>query len=313
MDVRGMRADGAAEAAADTRRIHTDRSVDAAASPTGADAPITCTLCPHACRLRAGATGFCRARANVGGTIRAINYGRLTALALDPIEKKPLYHFYPNSQILSVGSFGCNLTCAFCQNAGIAAADGHIETENVTPAQLAALADELRHQPRGNIGVAFTYNEPLVGYEYIMDTAPLLHAAGLEVVLVTNGMICTEPLTRLLPHVDAMNIDLKAWRTDTYRQLGGDLEAVKGTIARAVAHGVHVEVTTLVVLTMNDSTEDMDEEAQWLAALSPDLPLHISRYFPRHRMSAPPTPIADIDRLTAIARRHLRHVHRGNC
>ena len=308
-----MRADGAAEAAADTRRIHTDRSVDAAASPTGADAPITCTLCPHACRLRAGAMGFCRARANVGGTIRAINYGRLTALALDPIEKKPLYHFYPNSNILSVGSFGCNLACAFCQNAGIAAADAHIETENVTPAQLAALADELRHQPRGNIGVAFTYNEPLVGYEYIMDTAPLLHAAGLKVVLVTNGMICTEPLMRLLPHVDAMNIDLKAWRTDTYRRLGGDLEAVKGTIARAVAHGVHVEVTTLVVPGISDRAEDMDEEAQWLAALSPDLPLHISRYFPRHRMSAPPTPIADIDRLTAIARRHLRHVHRGNC
>ena len=313
MDVQGMRADGAAEAAADTRRIHTDRSVDAAASPTGADAPITCTLCPHACRLRTGATGFCRARANVGGTIRAINYGRLTALALDPIEKKPLYHFYPNSNILSVGSFGCNLACAFCQNAGIAAADERIETENVTPAQLAALADELRRQPRGNIGVAFTYNEPLVGYEYIMDTAPLLHATGLEVVLVTNGMICTEPLMRLLPHVDAMNIDLKAWHTDTYRQLGGDLEAVKGTIARAVAHGVHVEVTTLVVPGISDRAEDMDEEAQWLAALSPDLPLHISRYFPRHRMSAPPTPIADIDRLTAIARRHLRHVHRGNC
>ena len=313
MDTRDIRADRAAEAAVDTRRIHTGGSVDAAPSPTGADTPITCTLCPHACRLRVGATGFCRARRNEGGTIRAINYGQLTALALDPIEKKPLYHFYPNSQILSVGSFGCNLACPFCQNAGIAAADERIETENVTPAQLAALAEELRRQPRGNIGVAFTYNEPLVGYEYIMDTAPLLHAAGLEVVLVTNGMICTEPLTRLLPHVDAMNIDLKAWRTDTYRQLGGDLEAVKGTIARAVAHGVHVEVTTLVVLTMNDSTEDMDEEAQWLAALSPDLPLHISRYFPRHRMQTPPTPIATIDALTAVAARHLRYVHRGNC
>ena len=313
MDTRITRADGGAEAAVDTRHIHTGGSVDAAASPTGADTPITCTLCPHACRLRGGATGFCRARRNDGGTIRAINYGRLTALVLDPIEKKPLYHFYPNSNILSVGSFGCNLACAFCQNAGIAAADAHIETENVTPAQLAALAEELRHQPRGNIGVAFTYNEPLVGYEYIMDTAPLLHAAGLKVVLVTNGMICTEPLMRLLPHVDAMNIDLKAWRTDTYRQLGGDLEAVKGTIARAVAHGVHVEVTSLIVPTMNDSAADMEEEARWLAALSPEIPLHISRYFPRHRMSAPPTPIADIDRLTAIARRHLRHVHRGNC
>ncbi|WP_315453162.1 AmmeMemoRadiSam system radical SAM enzyme [uncultured Selenomonas sp.] len=278
-----------------------------------ADARVTCSLCPHACRLAAGATGFCRARRNEGGTIRAINYGRLTALALDPIEKKPLYHFYPNSQILSVGSFGCNLACPFCQNAGIAAADERIETENVTPAQLAALADELRRQPRGNIGVAFTYNEPLVGYEYIMDTAPLLHAAGMKVVLVTNGMICTEPLTRLLPHVDAMNIDLKAWHTDTYRQLGGNLAAVKSTIATAVTHGVHVEVTTLVVPGISDRAEDMDEEAYWLSTLSPDLPLHISRYFPRHRMSAPPTPIVDIDRLTAVARRHLRHVHRGNC
>ena len=297
----------------DTQTMRAGGSVDNAASPTGADTPITCTLCPHACRLRAGATGFCRARRNEGGTIRAINYGRLTALALDPIEKKPLYHFYPNSQILSVGSFGCNLACPFCQNAGIAAADERIETENVTPAQLAALAEELSRRPPGNLGVAFTYNEPLLSYEYILDTAPLLHATGLRVVLVSNGTICAEPLERLLPHVDAMNIDLKCFREDGYRRLGGDLVTVKETIARAVMRGVHVEVTSLIVPEMNDSAVDMEEEARWLASLSPEIPLHISRYFPRHRMKVPPTPIATIDRLTEIARRHLHHVHRGNC
>jgi len=274
---------------------------------------VTCRLCPHACRLGAGETGFCRARANIGGTIRPKNYGRVTSLALDPIEKKPLYHFHPDSFILSVGSFGCNLACPFCQNASIAMADASIETENVSPAQLAALAEDLSCRPPGNLGVAFTYNEPLLSYEYIMDTAPLLHAAGLKVVLVTNGTICAEPLERLLPHVDAMNIDLKAWHEDIYRRLGGDLVTVRETITRAVARGIHVEVTSLIVPGMNDSTEDMDEEAHWLSTLSPEIPLHISRYFPRHRMTTPPTPISTIDRLAVIARRHLRHVHRGNC
>ena len=297
----------------DTKVIHEDGSADVAASPTGTDARVTCTLCPHACRLHTGETGFCRARRNEGGTIRAINYGRLTALALDPIEKKPLYHFYPNTYILSVGSFGCNLACPFCQNAGIAMADAHTETEYIAPVRLAALAEELSRRPPGNLGVAFTYNEPLVGYEYIMDSAPLLHAAGLKVVLVTNGTICAEPLERLLPHVDAMNIDLKCFREDGYRRLGGDLWTVKETITRAVMRGVHVEVTSLIVPGMNDSAADMEEEARWLAALSPEIPLHISRYFPRHRMTTPPTPIATIDHLTEIARRHLRYVHRGNC
>ena len=303
---------GTTEMSAETH-MHPAADTNATHPHGDTEGRITCPLCPHVCRLRTGETGFCRARANVDGTIRAVNYGRLTALALDPIEKKPLYHFHPESFILSVGSFGCNLACPFCQNAGIAMADDSTPTEYVAPARLAALADDLRHQPRGNLGVAFTYNEPLVGYEYIMDSAPLLHAAGLSVVLVTNGTISAEPLAQLLPHVDAMNIDLKAWRTDTYRRLGGDFATVKETIARAVRSGVHVEVTTLIIPAMNDSAEDMDEEARWLAALSPDLPLHISRYFPRHRMSTPPTPIVTIDKLTAIARQHLRHVHRGNC
>ena len=282
------------------------------AKTEGADERIVCSLCPHHCRLADGETGFCRARANEGGAIRCKNYGRLTSVALDPIEKKPLYHFHPGSVILSVGSFGCNLRCPFCQNYTISMADGQSETQDVTPAGLAALAHDLSRRPHGNIGVAFTYNEPLLSYEFIMDTAPLLHERGLSVVLVTNGMIAPAPLEALLPHVDAMNIDLKGWQPDFYRRLGGDLAAVKHTIARAVK-SCHVEVTTLIIPDQNDSAGDMEEEARWLASLSPDLPLHISRYFPRWHENTPATPVETIERLAAIARKHLRYVHKGNC
>ena len=286
---------------------------------TGAATPETqppkrtaCSLCPRHCRLLPGETGFCRARENRGGRIVCSNYGRLTSLALDPIEKKPLYHFHPGSFILSVGSFGCNLACPFCQNYAISMADGQSETQDVTPAELAALARDLSRRPPGNIGVAFTYNEPLLSYEFIMDAAPLLHEAGLFVVLVTNGTIAPAPLEALLLHVDAMNIDLKGWQPDFYRRLGGDLDTVKHTIARA-AKICHVEVTTLIIPAQNDSEADMEEEARWLASLSPDLPLHISRYFPRWKENTPPTPVEIIERLTVIARQHLRYVHKGNC
>ena len=282
------------------------------AKTEGADACIVCSLCPHHCRLADGETGFCRARANEGGVIRCKNYGRLTAVALDPIEKKPLYHFHPRSFILSVGSFGCNLRCPFCQNYAISMADEQSETQDVTPAKLAALAHELKCRPHGNIGVAFTYNEPLLSYEFIMDTAPLLHERELAVVLVTNGTISPAPLEALLPHVDALNIDLKGWQPDFYRRLGGDLAAVKHTIARAVK-SCHVEVTTLVITGQNDSERDMEEEARWLASLSPDLPLHISRYFPRWHENAPATPVETIEKLAEIAGRHLHFVHPGNC
>ena len=282
------------------------------AKTEGADERIVCSLCPHHCRLADGETGFCRARTNDGGAIRCKNYGRLTSVALDPIEKKPLYHFHPGSFILSVGSFGCNLRCPFCQNYAISMADGQSETQDVTPAELASLAHDLSRRPHGNLGVAFTYNEPLLSYEFIMDAAPLLHEAGLFVVLVTNGTIAPVPLEALLPHVDAMNIDLKGWQPDFYRRLGGDLAAVKHTIARAVK-SCHVEVTTLIIPGQNDSAGDMEEEARWLASLRPDLPLHISRYFPRWHENTPATPIETIERLAAIARKHLRFVHKGNC
>jgi pyruvate formate lyase activating enzyme len=241
------------------------------------------------------------------------NYGRLTSLALDPIEKKPLRRFHPGSLILSAGSYGCNLRCPFCQNYEISMEGPEAETVFLTPEELTAKALALSQAPPGNLGVAFTYNEPLVGYEYVKDCAALLHQKGLKTVLVTNGMICLEPLEALLPQVDAMNIDLKAFSRDGYRRLGGDLETVKGTIARSVGR-CHVEVTTLIVPGENDSEDEMDAEAGWLASLDPELPLHISRFFPRFQMTdREPTPTKTMNALIQTARQHLRYVYSGNC
>ena len=270
-----------------------------------------CTLCFHRCQLDEGQTGFCRARAGRGDKIVPLNYGRLTSLALDPIEKKPLRRFHPGSQILSVGSFGCNLRCPFCQNASIAQVGSEAPTRNVTPEELASLAREL--VPRGNIGVAYTYNEPLVGYEYVRDCAKRIHQAGLLNVLVSNGTIEEKPWRELLPLIDAANIDLKSFNDSWYRSLSGDLATVKRNIAIAAEH-CHVEVTTLIIPGGNDSPAEMQAEAKWLAAINPNIPLHISRFFPRHHMTnRPPTPIETVYHLADIAREHLQYVYTGNC
>ncbi len=272
---------------------------------------MICNLCPHHCNLAPGQTGRCRARANVDGVITCINYGRLTALALDPIEKKPLMRFHPGTSILSVGSFGCNLRCPFCQNSDISMAGASIHTTAVTPQELVDKAVSLK--AHGNIGIAYTYNEPLIGYEFVRDCAKLAHDAGLYNVLVTNGMICEAPLLKILPLIDAMNIDLKGFTQRFYDFVGGDLEAVK-TAIRLSAEKCHVEVTTLIIPDLNDSETEMDLEAQWLASLRPDLPLHISRFFPHyHLLDKPPTPVETIYRLREVAKQHLLHVYTGNC
>lgn len=275
---------------------------------------VVCGLCPHHCSLAEGAIGYCRARANHGGRIVSLNYGCLTALAMDPIEKKPLRRFHPHSFILSVGSFGCNMRCPFCQNYTISQQGrtdmaGH--TRQVLPDELVGLAGEL-HRSEGNLGVAFTYNEPLVGYEYVYDCAVKLKEAGLAVVLVTNGQIEPEPLARLLPFVDAMNIDIKGFSEDFYRWAGGSLACARATLEAAVGAGVHVEATTLVIPGRNDSMEDMVRETGWLASLSPDIPLHLSRYFPRYQLRTDPTPRATLQELSTIARRRLKYVYLGN-
>ncbi|MDD7744857.1 MAG: AmmeMemoRadiSam system radical SAM enzyme [Mitsuokella jalaludinii] len=276
-----------------------------------------CWLCPHRCHLSDGQTGFCRARQNQGGIIRSLSYGLLTSAALDPIEKKPLYHFHPGSHILSLGSFGCNLRCPFCQNYTISQAgrDGfegqQLPMDRTSPKEIVAAAQRLE-ETSGNIGVAFTYNEPLVGYEFVYDTARLLKEAGLAVVLVTNGQIEKDPWLHLLPYVDAVNIDLKGFTQSFYDWIGGDLKTTKVAIEMAAEQGVHVEVTTLVIPGKNDGAEEMAAEAEWLAGISAELPLHLSRYFPRYRSKIPMTPVETLQRLRRIAGARLRFVHLGN-
>ena len=270
-----------------------------------------CEICPKHCRLAVGEVGSCRARVNDGEKITALNYGAITSIALDPIEKKPLYKFFPGSRILSVGSYGCNLNCPFCQNFEISMADSTFPTRKILPAQLAALAAELAGQK--NIGVAFTYNEPFISYEFVRDTSELLQASGLKSVLVTNGTVAPAALKKILPLIDAMNIDLKGFSQEIYSLLGGDFETVRRTIELS-AQSCHVEVTTLIVPTMNDSAEDMEREAQWLAGISKNIPLHISRFFPRYKVTnLPPTPVKKIYELVEVAKRHLNFVYAGNC
>jgi len=229
-------------------------------------------------------------------------------MSIDPIEKKPLYHFMPGAGILSVGTYGCNLSCKFCQNWEISQREaGH---RQLTPEELARLAESTRGQ---SVGVAYTYSEPLVWYEFVHDCVGLIHERGLVNVLVTNGYINREPFGELLPYIDAVNIDLKAFSSEFYKSVcGGDLEPVLRSIRQAYESGCHVELTTLVVPSLNDSGEEMDSLATWIAALSPDIPLHVSRYFPSYRMTAPPTPMPALQACVEAARTRLHYVYVGN-
>jgi pyruvate formate lyase activating enzyme len=236
----------------------------------------------------------------------------MTAVALDPIEKKPLYHYYPGSKILSIGSYGCNLNCPFCQNCDISMVGKRdIETEQVDIEELVKKALQLRD--RGNIGIAFTYNEPLIGFEFVRDCAARAREMNLKNVVVTNGYICEEPLKRLLPLIDAFNIDLKGFTESYYHKLRGDLETVKRSIELATAK-CHVEITTLIVPGENDSEEEIEALSNWIANINPEIPLHISRFFPRWKMyDKEATPVNKVYHLAEIARKHLKYVYEGNC
>ena len=286
----------------------------ASSSTSDADIDFTiCPVCPHRCRLSDGQTGLCKARRNHGGNIVPISFGTLTAIALDPIEKKPLARFMPGYRLLSVGGFGCNMYCSFCQNHDISQVgiDGTYRTEQMSPEELCDLAVELSRSDH-NAGVAYTYNEPLISYEYVLETAKLIKQASLVNAVVTNGNINQEILKELLPYIDAMNIDLKVFSEEGYRILGGDFETVKAFIQTASRY-THIELTTLVVPGLSDSEEDMKKEAEWIAGINPDIPLHITRYFPQYKMiDRPPTDIPLMHRLQDIASSYLKYVYLGN-
>ncbi|GAB6178864.1 AmmeMemoRadiSam system radical SAM enzyme [Desulfotomaculum defluvii] len=274
------------------------------------DGLLFCELCPKGCSIREGHKGFCRVRENQNGVLYTLNYGKVSSYALDPMEKKPLYHFYPGTLILSLGTVGCNLRCGFCQNWQIAQGDPH--TIHLEPPEAVKLALEQREKGIPCTGLAYTYSEPFMWYEYVYDTSRLAREAGLKNVMVTNGYVREEPLKKLLPYIDAMNIDVKGFTDDYYREnCVGQLEPVKRTVE--IAHKeCHIELTTLLVPGLNDSPDEIKELVDWVANLNPGIPVHFSRYFPNYKFNLPPTPLKTMQQAYDIAKKKLKYVHLGN-
>jgi pyruvate formate lyase activating enzyme len=267
---------------------------------------VRCRLCPHVCGIADGARGKCGLRENAGGRLTALSYGRTVSVNVDPIEKKPLYHFMPGSVILSIGPNGCTFTCDNCQNWHIS--QERVPTRAIPPDELVALASR-----EGSIGVAFTYTEPLLWFEYLKDVTPLLRAHGLKSVVVTNGFLNEDPAKEIAPLIDGFNVDLKGMSDGFYQKVcGGRVEPVKRFIEIAAAVS-HVEVTNLVIPELNDSRGDFEDLTEWLAGVSPDIPLHFSRFFPQYRMTdRQPTPQKTLETAFEIAKRRLRYVYVGN-
>jgi pyruvate formate lyase activating enzyme len=271
------------------------------------DGRVVCELCPVGCTLRLGQNGPCGTRGNREGHMRALNYGRVVAIAVDPVEKKPLYHFRPGTPILSTAGPGCNLHCLFCQNSEISQRVDVVARE-MTPQAVVDLAvsQDLR-------AIAFTYSEPLVWYEFVRDTASIARAAGLATVIVSNGYLEPEPLRELIPFIDAANIDLKSMDDGFYQRIcKAHVAPVLATIRALHAGGVHVEVTNLVVPGENDTDRNIQDLAAFVADVDRSIPLHLSAYHPSYRFAAPATPPSTLTRAAGICAEVLDYVYVGN-
>ncbi len=272
------------------------------------DEGVVCDLCPHACVVRNGCSGRCGVRVARNGMLEAAGYGRLSSMQVDPVEKKPLYHFHPGSSIFSIGGCGCNFSCEFCQNWSISQRVD-LSAETVPPDDVVQAA--LRAE---SVGIAYTYNEPLVGFEYVLDCSKAARAVGLANVLVTNGYLKLEPAREILAATDALNIDIKSMDDDFYRKYCKASVAPVLDFARLATHtGCHVEITCLLVPGLNDTSADLEKLADWIASeLGATTPLHLSAYYPRHKMNLPPTERAVLENAARICQQRLAYVYLGN-
>lgn len=268
---------------------------------------VRCDLCPHRCLIREGHDGLCRARGVRAGALAALGYGIVSSLQVDPIEKKPLYHFFPGRSILSVGGWGCNFRCKFCQNWTISQQAPPAGGRSCTPEAIVEAAAD-------SIGIAYTYNEPFVAYEFVNDVVALAREHGLKNVMITNGYINPEPAAELLPGVDALNIDIKSMDPEFYTsQCGGKQDAVLQFAAQAHAMGCHVELTNLVIPSLNDSPDLFRRLADWICeSLAPSVPLHLSAYRPCYELDIPATTREILLTAYEICTQSLDHVYLGN-
>lgn len=274
------------------------------------DGRVECLICPHICKIKEGKTGICGVRMNNGGKIELLTYGAVSGMALDPIEKKPLYHFYPGSRILSIGSWGCNMKCDFCQNFHIS------QNVDLHPSRIVKPQEIIDNalNAKNNIGIAFTYNEPVIWYEYIRDVAFPAKKSGLKTAMVTNGFVNEEILLEYLQLIDAFNVDLKSFNNNFYSRISGaELEPVKRSLKTIARSGKHLEITTLIIPGLNDSTSEMESQVRWIAdELGKEVPLHLSRYFPMFKRTTPATLQDELRKFHEIAQKHLSYVYMGN-
>ena len=276
---------------------------------------ISCNLCFRNCNIRQGCSGKCSVRFNENGSLVSPYLGKFCACAVDPVEKKPLFHWNSGSSIYSLGSIGCTMDCPFCQNHRIAFPAGDLYEKTDEMSELTAHNLIRNVKELGLNLVAFTYNEPTLQAEYICEVAPILHEAGISVALVTNGAMSHEAAADLLSCLDrddATNIDIKAFNHEVYKKLGGNLETVKGNIEAFIAVGIHVELTNLVVTSLNDNLEEFAEMIDWIASVSNEIPLHVTRYFPARNYHESPTSIKTLYSFASIAKEKLKYVHIGN-